>query len=73
MIHLGRSMDFAITKQDHVSVELVLRVRNVINVHLVTMGTLGADLAIVTMREVNQNIAIVHYVAVMNLDNVNAR
>lgn len=73
MIHSGRSMDFAITKQERVSVGLVLRVRNVINAHLVTMDIPGADLATVTMREVNQNIVIVLYVAVMNLDNANAR
>lgn len=73
MIHLGHSTDFAIMKLVHVSVELDMMAQSVISAHLVTMDILGVDLVIVNMPEVNQTNAMEQYVAVMNLDNVNAR
>lgn len=73
MIHLDRTMDFAIMKLDHVSVVLVTMVKNVINAHLVIMDTLGADHVLAIMLEANQINATELCVIVMNLDSVNAR
>lgn len=73
MIHSDLLMDFAIMKLVHVSAELDMMVQNVINAHLVIMGTLGADLVAVIMQEVNRINVMVRYVIVMNLDSVNAK
>lgn len=73
MIHLDHSMDFVIMKLVHVFAEMAMRDKNVINVHLVIMGILDANLVPAVMLGVNQTIAMKLYVVVMNLDSVNAK
>lgn len=73
MIRLDHSMDFVTTKLECVSVELVMTVRNVINVHLATMDILGVGHVPATTLEVNQTIVMTRCVVVTHSDSVNAR